>query len=212
MTQIECLPLTEEYLSDIASIHCKALKNDLLPSLGHRFLHKVYYATLLNNSSFKTVVAFYDKKPVGFVQVCINRDSCKYIPLLLKKAPLGFSRALLRLVIHNPYRMIEGFLVTRYVPEVPDESSEITFIAVTPDYQGKGIGKLLARQTYGLVKGLGSRVCITKTLKKNYHIVKMYQILFNARIVDEFKILNKEYVYLAWDINHRSNSQSSASG
>lgn len=191
--------MQENQVRQVAHIHAEALPEDLLPQLGKWFLEKGYYRSLVDSPYSLVIVAKKHSQILGFVN--LSFDPGKHIARMIKTKMLRLLVAMVRVSCVSPLRIVEIFsAVARANAEVPENSAEIAFIAVKPDFQGQGIGKQLVEQANTLSKEQGIQYLFTKTLKSNVHVQWMYQKYWNARIMKEIRILNKNYVYLLWQV------------
>jgi len=181
----------------VASLHARALPNDLLPSLGHKFLER-YYETMLDCPYALVLVALHKEKLVGFVNIATAPD--KLFRWVLKKKIIRTILACINLSIKNPSRLIEAVAaITAGTPQA-DNSGEVAFIAVEPNYQKLGIGKNMIAESNRIFKNKGLYKVFTKTLSSNRAVMRFYNENWNAEISGQVEIANKEYTYISWRI------------
>jgi len=180
----------------VAALHCDALRDDFLPSLGIDYLEKGYYKASIENPCGKVFVAEINGEIVGFINVSIN--SRKYLRSVWGKKTRLLLTAILRLFATRPIRFFEGIAIS--LAKVPvHRGGEIVFIAVDPAHQKQGIGKMLVEAAHRYFLAAGVHFVFTKTLESNKQVIRMYQ-RFGAETAGKLKILKKEYLYLSWNI------------
>lgn len=164
-------------LESIAKIHLKSLPNDFCSLLGLKFLQKLFYPTIYQDSQSEGWVATDEQNNViGFVFFSANHS---FFGDLVK----GNFGVFLRLLLANGWKpqfllyclTVLGLMLRSKFPT--HRSAELAYIAVDRDAQGKGIG-------YALVKcgmsGLATRKLQTvwvKTLATTPGTVNFYQKL-----------------------------------
>ena len=78
-------------------------------------------------------------------------------------------------------------------PESNEASeSELAYIAIHPDFQGKGIGSLLVVEALKVAKSHGLKKCSVKTLSSTPHNVKFYEKLGYSKIKQR---MGRVYLY-----------------
>ncbi len=197
MGKITIQKMTKNHLHQVASIHAMVLPNDLLPNLGMRFLEK-YYNSIVNSPYSEVMIAIDNSKVVGFINLSFAPEL--HMKWIMKKNIIALAFAIFRLSFFSPNRVLEALSVSNIKPDVPIDSAEISFIAVTPFQQKKGIGRQLVEEAHNILWQKKIQYIFTKTLKSNNYIQKIYKKNWNAEIIQEVQIKEKEYVYLLWQV------------
>lgn len=170
---------TSEDVEAIISIHKQAFNDFFLTSLGDRFL-KLYYSSFVSSDDGTVFCAVKDGVIVGFSACSYTSKGFNY-SLILKK-PVEFGLEAFRLLIRMPKALL------RLVKNMKKESKEISIkddglyaelysIAVSPEYQGMGIGKLLLEVTEWDVKNHNSRISLTTDYYNNDTTIAFYRAL-----------------------------------
>lgn len=174
--------IREAVLGDVAAIvriHKEAFKDFFLTSLGEKFL-SVYYSTFINSSEGVVFCAIKDSKIVGF-------SACSYKSKgfnlnLIKKNIFKYSIEAVRLLFTAPgavLRLVKNLNKESDVAGVKDDGSyaELYSIAVAPNCQGAGVGRLLLTVTESDVRGHNSRVSLTTDYYNNEKTIGFYHSL-----------------------------------
>ncbi len=192
--------ITQDDLKSISAIHLSALPDDLLPQLGAGFLEMLYYQSTFESPYATVLVAEKDNKIVGFVNIAYDPVRNSYW-IFRRKAMAIAARMLLKSILRPAWGIAMFMSLNKNVSvDVPDHSAEISFIAVSPEYHGKGIGKQLAHECNKVVAKKGCTHVYTKTLLSNVHVQQIYIKAFDARIISTVTIGRKPFVYVLWDI------------
>lgn len=141
---INIRPMTVNDCDVVADIHIRAFQGFFLTFLGHEFLKTLYYSIVLDHSGL-AIVAEKNNKIVGFVAGTTNQS--ELYSRLLKKHFLKFFKSAFKGFLKKPNilpRLLRAFSAPRI--ELPTTNcATLMSIGVDPDYQGQGIGKILAR-------------------------------------------------------------------
>lgn len=171
--------VTDKDLNLIVKIHNQAFPDFFLTSLGDNFL-KLYYSCMSNSNDAITLCALDDDKLVGF-------STCAYTSHgfnidLIKKNWLRFGWMGVKLLFTKPGAIIR--LVKNFDKESTDSSvedngeyAELYSIAVSPDCQGKGVGKKLLIETETDVKKHNNQISLTTDYYNNEKTIGFYHSL-----------------------------------
>lgn len=187
--------LDYSYIEQIVSIHQSELGEDILPSLGRKFLLRYYQVVLLDRAQV-ILGAVSGNQLLGFSQVSFSPIG---IVTILKEDPwLMFH--LINLALFRSRKFVKGIIMAIDRAFFVEWFPEIAFIIVRGKYQKKGIGKELVRASNQLARENGISYMTTKT--SNCIARFMYENLFNATVTRTKKILGIEYYYILWETNN----------
>ena len=182
--------LNSSYAEAIAQIHAEALSGDVLPALGPRFLTR-YYRYVIQTPSQVVIGAILNKELVGFCQMSFSPVG---ILDVLRADPLAvFHIAKLKIRV-----FLTGLGLALFRPGEVYSKPEISFIAVHPNFQGGGVGKMMVREINKIARTRGASSVTTKTSNKIARV--MYEKSFGARVVATKSVLRRKFWYLSWDI------------
>ena len=167
------------HIQQIVDVHMQAFPNFFLTFLGPRFLKEFY-------SSFT-----YDSAGIGFVAEDAETGEVigaivgplipeGYFKRLLKKRWWAFCLASISAVIKKPAVVKRLFRAVFYRGEAPtgNKRALLSSIAISPDYQNKGIGKILVERWMEEVRKRGALGCfLTTDADNNDKINCFYQRL-----------------------------------
>ncbi len=166
----------ESDIQRIVNVHCSAFKGFFLTDLGSSFL-QLYYSSYFREPTAVLLVAERDGEVVGFSSA--TSLSAGFNTRLVKK---DFFRYVLRgcmIALTKPKALIN--LAKNWShrdSSVVDNGdyAELMSIAVLPNAQGGGIGKLLIQETGVLVKNLSaSRFSLTTDYYNNDSTIAFYK-------------------------------------
>jgi ribosomal protein S18 acetylase RimI-like enzyme len=177
-------------VASIVAIHCDALHDDVLPSLGPVFLSD-FYSWVMTRSDQHLAVARSGDRVEGFCLLSLRPTS---VTQLLRPKHLV---ALARLGMVHP-RLVASAIVQLTKPTVSDwdDAAEIAFIAVDPRMTGQGIGRFLMDEATSVARENGRRQVATKTA--NSRLAQYYVRVYGARIRTTFRAGGRAYSVLEW--------------
>ena len=177
-------------VASIVAIHCDALRDDVLPSLGPAFLHD-FYSWAITRPDQHLAVARYGDRVEGFCLLSLRPLS---VTRVLRPKHLA---ALARVGIVRP-RLVASAIVQMTKPTVSDwhDAAEIAFIAVDPRMTGQGIGRFLMDEAASVARENGRRQVATKTA--NTRLAQYYVRVYGARIKTTFRAAGRAYSVLEW--------------
>lgn len=180
------------HINDVICIHTSALADDFLPNLGKNFLIDYYTNVLKIQDDGKTLMKGYFKSGelVGFFQLSFPPIS--FHKLITYKVIFP----LIHLFFNKPYIFRKGFLQLLNGVALDEKSTEISYLAVSPVWQGKGLGKLLIKDIIKEALFAKKEFIITKTSNKN--LSEYYKREFNAKCIKSFMIKGMKYEFLKW--------------
>lgn len=177
-------------LASIVAIHCDALPDDVLPSLGSEFLHD-FYTWAMTRPDQHLAVARSGDRVEGFCLLSLRPLSAFHV---LRPRHLA---TLARLGIVHP-RHVTSAIVQMMKSTVSDwdDACEIAFIAVDPIMTGRGIGRLLMDEAASVAHENGRRQIATKTA--NSRLAQFYVRVYGAKIRTTFGAGGRVYAVLEW--------------
>ena len=190
--QIQCSEAARNDLDSIVRIHTDSLPNDVLSSLGHRFLYD-FYSKTLDHAHYDLEVARSNGELKGF---CLLSERTGAI---MELVPARAYLHVIRLLIVKPrmfFSAVKQFLHMSRVRQL--QSAEIAFIAVGKSSQQKGIGSLLIDHAADVYRAKGYRSLNTKTA--NQQLASHYRKRYAAREIASFAIFDQRYSVLEWNI------------
>lgn len=164
--------LTTDDIKRVAEIHAAELPDDYCSLLGKDFLSEIFYRELFRVSEVALGVAD-NGKIIGFV--FFSSDSN-----FLRRLALRHFYKMVRYSLPNIFK----FRFLRYLFEVvfllfyKDDwmrGAELSYIAVSKSYQGKGLGRQLVERGFSLLRGKGIHYCWVKTLASATDDIKFYE-------------------------------------
>lgn len=179
---------------DIAHVHMVALPDDVLPSLGISTLIS-YYKQAFDAKYPNNMVllgAFEGNVLVGFCQVAFESFSLKKIIKL---------DAVIRIVLLGLFRpgvFWNGVVQSLNPITLDEETAELAFIAVLPEKQMAGIGKLLIKEAMDQSAKRKKHWLITKTANNN--LSRYYKDNLHANTVTVISSFRSKYEVLKWPI------------
>lgn len=191
--------MERSHLLRVAQIHHAELSDDFLPSLGKAFLAKGFYKSCLDNPFAETLVAKRkDGQIAGFALAA--KDPSQYLGRIIKSSIPQLIIAGVSLAARNPKRLFEAVAIMSSKAPKFEMAGEIAVIAVDSTMQRAGVGSKLVDSVNALFASAGLRHAYTKTLATNDHVIRMYK-KWGGEVVERIKILDKQYVYILWDIS-----------
>lgn len=167
---------TRKDIDAIVKIHQLAFPGFFLTSLGSYFLC-TYYRCMCKSKEAATLCAIEDGKIVGFSATALI--SSGFNTRLVKKNPMQFIWIALFVLITRPRAILRLTKnMTKKAQGIEDHGNyaELYSIGVLPEYQGKGVGKLLLAKTEELVSGHGqTRISLTTDKNDNEATIAFYK-------------------------------------
>jgi len=184
-------PATYADVPSIVAIHCEALPDDVLPSLGPPLLYDLYSWTV-TRSDQHLAVARHAGRVDGFCLLSLRPVS---VTRVLRPKHLA---TIVRVGIARP-RLVASAIVQLTKPTVTDWDAvaEIAFIAVNPTMAGRGTGRLLMDDAVAIARRSGRRRVATKTA--NSRLAQYYVRVYGARTRTTFRAGRMTYSVLEWD-------------
>ncbi len=189
--------ISNSELAEVVNIHVHALPEDVLPSLGKNILTK-YYNNIINDRSQKLFGVYLTGKMMGFCLVSTSRAGIGAV-IATKQGLI----AVIKLMLFKPKIFYIGLMQAFKRFETVDDAAEISFIAVSPNYQGQGAGKEMLIYANKWCRESGITFIQTKTA--NQSLRSFYLKKFSAEEVRKYRLVDRCYSELKW-----STSQSTA--
>ncbi len=146
--------LKEKDIESVVLLHLNYLNKGFLANLGTEFLRDFYQSTL-NIESVFTIVAIESSKPIGFLMGATNLN---IFPRLMIAC---LWQKLILVIFLKPKILLKLIQIPFYPSFKKDIQGEILSVAVSKDFQRKGIGKLLIN---------AAKKEFSKRNIKNYHL------------------------------------------
>lgn len=144
-------PLTLNYLSDVARVHVAAFPSSALTKLGNEAVQRYYHWQLTGPHDVYAIAGFANEALVGF---CIGgifrgalsgyvRKNRRFLMLRVLLRPWLLSNPIFRERISLALKLGKRKKKPGPISNVSVQSFGILAIAVHPQYQGHGVGRLL---------------------------------------------------------------------
>lgn len=150
------VPLGLDHVDQVARLHCFTLTG-LLTNLGETTVRS-FYTGCVKSGSATGFVDLQNGKVRGFVLGSIHPDTLKRT--IIQKNPFGIFAGLCVGFLRRPSTLIwflksfKGPDEGSYDPKVP----ELTYVAVSPECQGSGIGETLVDAFTQAIRDIGLSV------------------------------------------------------
>jgi ribosomal protein S18 acetylase RimI-like enzyme len=187
-------PIGQESLADMVQVHLAAFTGSALTKLGSSAVHRYYEWQLIGPHELTAVGAFVDQRMVGFALGGVFRGALS--GFLAKNRRFLVSRLLSHpWLLFNPIvrgRFSAGWKGSSHSPgpsnsAIPAEgprlqSFGILVVAVAPQYQGQGIGKLLMHRAEEIARRLSFQEMRLSVQVGNLQAVRFYDALLWKKI------------------------------
>lgn len=179
MINMNVRPVMEEDIPDIIKIHVSSFKDFFLTSLGDEFLKIYYKAYIKNPNALLLCIEDDSRNVVGFAAAAI--DSVGFNKKLILYSPLAFLFISIKLILSRPralLRLLKNFTKRNETIEDDGDYAELFSIAVSPNQQGKGIGKLLLASSEDYVRSKNiAKMSLTTDYYNNDKTIRFYQAM-----------------------------------
>jgi len=166
-------PINERYINEIVAVHMLVFPNFFLTFLGPGFLKEFYKSFL------------YDDQGIGFVAIENSRilgaivgpfKPVGYFKRLLLRKWYAFCFASIGAVLRKPTVIKRLFRAVFYRGQAPQgkDRALLSSIAVSPDAQGKGVGKALVMKWLDAVSARGGKGAFLTTDTENNNKVNSF--------------------------------------
>ena len=175
---IEIKPLGDHFLEDAVRIHQSVLDYTFNSRLGDKHLAFMYHQMSITPGCF-TAVALASAQPVGVISGSFNMDETKF--MIMKSFNLAQWGNLFFHLFKKPAHVVD--IWNNGIVDRPISINEklipaiLSTIAISPGFQGRGIGKLLVNSLEIFFKGRGIKYYRVDTLLSNHHARKFYNKL-----------------------------------
>lgn len=160
----------------IAKIHRAALPLDFCSLLGHDFLLNIYYPQLmLAKDHFGLCAVDSNNQIAGFIFFLKGKNFFQHLffNYFLKLVGLGMRQILNKQFIAQSISIFALLFLRAQKPQEKDY--ELNYIAINPDYQGKGIGSRLINEGLKQLTEKNASLCWVKTLTITSENRKFYE-------------------------------------
>lgn len=191
--------LSPALIEEVAEIHIESLPNDFLPGLGRDFLINNFYPAVINSEYGKAFAATLDGHACGFI--IVTKDSSRFFRSIVKNEFWGFIKIGLQTSLSSITQLRNNLniIYTALREDVKSGYGEIYEIAVSPTFQGRGVGAKLVARSIDYLETENKHGIKIKTLKENRDWIRSLE-KNDWRIISEFKLIGKEYVFLCKEI------------
>jgi GNAT superfamily N-acetyltransferase len=173
----DIVPLASHHIQQAVQVHLAAFPNFFLTFLGPRFLKEFYHSFIEDSAGIG--FAAYDPQTRQVYGVIVGPfNPAGYFKRLLKRRWWAFCCASLTAVLKKPSVISRLFRAVFYRGDAPQTEglSLLSSIAVSPDIQSKGLGKLLVDAFINEVKKRGGKgVFLTTDAEGNDKVNRFYQ-------------------------------------
>lgn len=182
--------ISSSQITQVVSIHSRALPDDVLPNLGDKLLHKYYENVCIDNNQM-LFGAFTSQDLLGFCLVSVSQTGLSRIII----SKLGLFESL-KLLLLKPKFFYLGLMQAVKKSKILDDTAEISYIAVDPNHQSRGIGyeMLLHANRWCFKRGLS----FLQTKTSNSSLSTFYQNRFNAKQLRQYRLRGRFYSELKW--------------
>lgn len=180
---------------DLARIHSTSLPNDFLPSLGLRFLKRLYYPAALQSAHGVTLVADMDGQAIGFLTVA--HDSAGFTRDIHRGRYPILAGYAVRRALRNPLHLcLSARVLLSALRGASDPiEAEMVFLGTDPNcpFRRRGMGRQLVQEGLKYLAERGVGLCRTRTLASNTAAINLFTRL-GFRVCRQFSSLGKRYV------------------
>ncbi|MFA6175750.1 MAG: GNAT family N-acetyltransferase [Phycisphaerae bacterium] len=166
-------------VKQVVDIHIKAFPSFFLTFLGRGFLKEFYKSFLCDSQGVGFVAIDQETNDIlGAIVGSLNPNG--YFKRLLKRKWFAFCIASVGAVLRKPAVIKRLFRAVFYRGDAPDgqERSLLSSIAVSPDAQGRGVGKALVKRWLEEIKSRkSSGAFLTTDAENNQAVNSFYQNL-----------------------------------
>ncbi len=183
----------------VVDIHLLAFPDFFLSFLGKNFL-KVYYNAIVHHDNAIKIVLVNKSEVIGFVVGTMNPSG--FYSSLIKNDKFAFAWASIPAIIKNPLaipRLLRAFSKPKQASH-DTKASELTSLAVSPQYYRHGYGKLLVNEFVMQCKEKSGRsIKLTTDAVDNEKVNSFYTdagfVLVRSYTTPEKRLMN-EYQYI----------------
>lgn len=181
------ISLSFSHIDTVVGIHLRAFPNFFLSFLGKRFLCE-FYKSFIEDSQGMGFVAQGDAGEIlGVVVGPLNPNG--YFKRLLKRRWWAFCVASVGAVIRKPATISRLYRALFYRGDAPagSERALLSSIAVAPEFQGNGIGRLLVSRWVKEASLRGAKGCYLTTDAENNESVNSFYINLGWKVESSYK-------------------------
>lgn len=179
--------ISKRYINQIVSLHINAFPNFFLTFLGPGFLKEFYTSFIYDDNGLGYVAIDTESKVVcGVVVGPVNPRG--YFKRLLIRRFWAFCLASTKAILRKPSVIRRLFRAIFYRGDSPPGPTRalLSSIAVSPDVQGKGVGKALMKRWMEEAASRGARGCYLTTDTENNDFVNNFYHAIGWRIDSTF--------------------------
>lgn len=168
-------PLAPNDVDMVVKLHLRAFPDFFLSFLGPRFLREFYFSFLMDPVGMAFVARSEQDGVVGAIVGPL--DPRGFFGRLLRRRWWAFGLASLAALLRRPSSASRLARALVYRGEAPagQVRALLSSIAVSPDAQGKGIGRALVERWLDEARSRGARGCfLTTDAENNYAVNRFY--------------------------------------
>jgi ribosomal protein S18 acetylase RimI-like enzyme len=185
--------MDQKHIEKICAIHLDALPEDVLPRLGKSFVEN-FYRIILTERDQLVIGYRVEKKIVGFILL-----SKQPITIFPKFISFRLFISLLKLSFLRPKTLVSAIVQWFKRTPMTSDVAEISYFAVLPEFQGRGIGMELIKS---LNEFVGPEIKFIQTKTSNINLRNYYISRIGAEIVHSFKALDRDFSVLEWRVKN----------
>ena len=191
--------LKPSLIKEVVEIHIQSLPNDFLPSLGADFLMDGFYPAVINSEYGRAYAALQNDRACGFI--IVTKDSSRFFKSIIKNQLWRFIKVGLKTSFSSATQFQNNLniILSALKENVKDDYGEIYEIAVKKTLQGRGVGRELVEKSIEYLKNEGIQGIKIKTQKDNVNWINSLK-KNGWRIINEFKLIGRDYVILCREI------------
>lgn len=166
--------LKDDQLKQLAQLH-HSVMHTLLADLGLPMVRRYYQVARSDNSVVGICALDPSKKVIGWAMGSPHPDR---INSALRSPLLWFAFQMLRVLFTHPFvfwQLISSVLSSSAETEMKSDAIELTYIGITPDHRGRGLGKDLLNAFIEMSRETGYPSVVLSVEKDNEPAIALYQ-------------------------------------
>ncbi len=185
--QFKIVSIEAKHIDEVVEAHMSAFPTFFLTFLGRRFLREFYKSFLVDDAGMGFVAEEEQTgSAIGVIVGPVVPDG--YFKRLLKRRWWAFCIASAGAVLRRPStirRLMRAVFYRGQSPEGPKRSL-LSSIAVSPEHQGRGVGKALIEAWVAEARRRGSAGCYLTTDKENNEATNHFYLRTGWKVESSF--------------------------